>query len=73
MVMDVSLNPNDYNNLIIYQFNGNSKNQKFYFHSVGGNKYGIFSAHNNQTVEVPQGSHNNGTRIVSSQPNKQAN
>lgn len=73
MVLDVSTNPNDRDNLIIYQHNGNSPNQKFYFTSIGGNKYGIFSSHNNQTIEVQQGSHNNGTRIVSSQPNKQAN
>ena len=73
MVLDVSTNPNDKNNLIIYQHNGNSPNQKFYFNSIGGNKYGIFSAHNNQTIEVQQGGHNNGTRIVSGQPHKQSN
>lgn len=50
MVLDVSTNPNDYNNLIIYQHNGNASNQRFYFHSLGGNKFGIFSCHNNQTV-----------------------
>ena len=72
MVLDVSQNPNDYNNLIIYEW-GNGANQKFYFQSLGGNKYGIFSAKTNQTVEVPNGSQHNGTRINCSQANKQVN
>ena len=49
MVLDVSQNPNDYNKLIVYAWNKNN-NQKFYFKSVGGNKFGIFCVANNQTL-----------------------
>lgn len=49
MVLDVSQNQHDFNNLIIYQW-GNGDNQKFYFQSVGGNKFGIFSTKTHQTV-----------------------
>ena len=72
MVLDVSQNAFDFNNLIIFNW-GNTANQKFYFQSIGGNKYGIFSAKTNQTVEVPQGSQHNGTRILVSQAHKQVN
>lgn len=72
MVLDVSQNPHDYNHLIIYEWNGGA-NQQFTFHSIGGNKFGIFSAKTHQTVEVPNGSQHNGSRIVCSQPNKQVN
>lgn len=72
MVLDVSQSQHDHNHLIIYEFN-NGANQKFYFQSIGGNKYGIFSAKTHQTVEVPNGSSQNGTRIVCSQANKQVN
>lgn len=72
MALDVSQNPNDFNKLIIYQYGG-GPNQKFYFQSIGGNRYGIFCVKNNQTVEVPQGSQQNGARIVCSQPNKEVN
>ena len=70
MVLDVSQNPNDFNNLIIYQWS-NGPNQKFYFQSAGDNKYGIFSVKNNQTVEVPNQS--NGARVLCGQANKQVN
>lgn len=72
MVLDVSQSQHDHNHLIIYESN-NGANQRFYFQSIGGNKYGIFSAKTHQTVEVPQGSSQNGTRIVCSQANKQVN
>ncbi len=49
MVLDVSQSQHDFNNLIIYQW-GNGDNQKFYFNSIGGNKFGIFCAKNHQTV-----------------------
>lgn len=72
MVLDVSQSQHEHDHLIIYEWN-NGANQKFYFQSLGGNKYGIFSSKNHQTVEVPQGSQHNGTRIVCGQPNKQVN
>jgi len=72
MVLDVSQSQHDHNNLIIYEWN-NGANQKFYFQPIGGNKFGIFSAKTHQTVEVPQGSQHNGTRIICSQANKQVN
>jgi hypothetical protein len=62
----------DFGNLILFEYK-HGQNQKFYFQSVGGNKYGIFNAQNNKTVEIHQGNSNNGTRVVCSQPNKQAN
>lgn len=72
MVLDVSQNQHEYNHLILYEWH-NSSNQKFYFQSIGGNKYGIFSSHNNQTVEIPNGNQNSGTRVVCGQPNMQVN
>jgi len=72
MCLDVSQSQHDFNHLIIYEWNG-GHNQKFYFQSAGGNKYGIFSAKTNQTVEIPNVSQSNGTRVVCGQPNMQVN
>lgn len=49
MVLDVSQNPMDFNNLIIFTY-GHTPNQKFYFQSAGNGKWGIFSVKTNQTV-----------------------
>jgi hypothetical protein len=72
MVLDVSQSQQDYNQMHLYEWQ-NSPNQKFYFQSAGGNKYGIFSVKTNQTVEVPNGSTSNGARLICSQPNMQVN
>ncbi len=48
MCLDVSTNPNDYNNLIIYQYNKNA-NQKFYIKAGGNGKFGIFT-YNHRTI-----------------------
>ncbi len=68
--MDVSQNPNDFNKLILWK-DSNNANQKFILRSVGGGKYGIFSAKNGMTIELPDA--NKGTRVHCSQPNKQPN
>lgn len=49
MVLDVSQNHHEFNHLILYEWH-NSANQRFYFQSIGGNKFGIFSQSNNGTV-----------------------
>ena len=72
MVMDVSQREADKNQLILYEWK-NSSNQKFYFQSAGGNKWGIFSVQSNWTVEIPNASHVKGTRVVCGQPSMQAN
>ena len=51
MAFDVSKNHYDKNNLIIWEFN-KGENQKFYFTYLGGNRYAIFSAKNDQIIEV---------------------
>lgn len=72
MVLDVSQHHVEKNHLILYEWH-NSANQKFYFQSAGNNKWGIFSAGSNLTVEIPNSSTFKGTRVVCSQPNMQQN
>lgn len=54
MALDVSQNSKDKNNLIIWESN-EGDNQKFFFTHLGGNRYCIFSAKNNQIIEVVGG------------------
>ena len=68
--MDVSQQPNDLNKLIVWTDNGQA-NQRFTFKNAGNGRWGMFSAKNGLTVEIPSG--NNGTRVHCSQPNKQDN
>lgn len=72
MVLDVSQNQASLNSMIIYKWS-NGPNQKFAFRNVAPNKYAIFCAKNNMTVEVPEGKNNDGAQIVCSQPNKKDN
>jgi len=51
LALDVSQNPNDKNNLILWQWTGGD-NQKFMFTHLGGNRYSIFSAKTNQIIEI---------------------
>ena len=51
MALYVSQNSKDKNNFINWENNGGD-NQKFFFTHLGVNRYSIFSAKNNQIVEV---------------------
>ncbi len=70
LLLDVSQNPNDFNQLIIWNDNGQA-NQRFQFKNAGNGRWGIFCAKNGMTVEVKDG--NNGARLICSQPNKTDN
>ena len=70
MALDVSNKSGNKNCLILWKKHG-KKNQVFKIMSQNG-KYVIFSSQGG-TVEVPQGSTNNETKIVVSQPNNAQN
>lgn len=56
MALDVSQNPNDYGNLILWPWS-NSANQKFNFTHHNG-KYFLVSCANHHAVQVPGGNDN---------------
>ena len=71
MALDVSQNPKDKNNLIIWENNGGD-NQRFFFTHLGGNRYAMFSAKNNQIIEVAGDNEGNGARLTCGHQNKKA-
>ncbi len=58
--------------MILYDFN-NGPNQKFAIRSLPDNKFAFFCSLNNGTIEVPNGSTNEGQKIKVDKPNKALN
>lgn len=71
LALDVSQNPNDRDNLILWEWS-NGENQKFMFTHLGGNRYAMFSAKTNQIIEVPDNDESNGARLRAGHQNKKA-